>query len=125
MIIIATIATLFHSIKTLNMKTSYIHRMTILALLFAFTLPASARIFPKKNATEKVLTEMETVRMQELLQRLQYIKGMDKSALNSMEKKAMRKEVKNINKEMKTLSGGVYISVAAAIIIILLLILLL
>jgi hypothetical protein len=107
------------------MKTIYIKNISIIALLFAFTLPASARIFPKKNATEKVLTEMETARMQELMLRLQYMKGMDKSALNSMERKAMRKEVKEINKEMKVISGGIYISVAAAIIIILLLILLL
>lgn len=107
------------------MKNSFVHRIAIIALLFAFTLPASARIFPKKNATEKVLTEMETARMQEMMLRLEYMKAMDKSTLTSMEKKAMRKEVKDINKEMKVLSGGVYISVAAIIIIILLLILLL
>lgn len=107
------------------MKTHLVQRISIIALLFAFTLPASARIFPKRNATEKVMTEMETARMQELMLRLEYMKGMDKAALNSMEKKAMRKEVKDINKEMKVLSGGVYISVAAIIIIILLLILLL
>ena len=42
-----------------------------------------------------------------------------------LEKKGLWKEVKGIKKEMKEISGGVYLSVGAIIIIILLLILLL
>jgi hypothetical protein len=70
---------------------------------------------PKTNDTRSV----------ELLQRLEEIKSMDKSDLTRVEKRNLRKEVKDIRKEMKATSGGVYLSVGAIIIIILLLILIL
>ncbi len=60
-----------------------------------------------------------------LLNRLEEIKKMDKSNLNSSEKKELRKEVKTIKKTLKSTGNGVYLSVGAIIIIILLLILLL
>lgn len=69
-----------------------------------------------------------------LISRLNEINAMDISALNSSERKELRKEVRSIQKELKTYSeqpyvearhGGIYISVGAAIIIGLLLILLL
>jgi hypothetical protein len=60
-----------------------------------------------------------------LLDRLNEIKAMDKSKLTSSEKKELRKEVRSTKKQLKELSGGVYLSVGAVIIIILLLILLL
>ena len=50
---------------------------------------------------------------------------MDKSNLNSSEKKELRKEVKAIKKTLKSTGNGVYLSIGAIIIIILLLILLL
>ena len=60
-----------------------------------------------------------------LLNRLEEIKQMDKSDLNSTEKKELRKEVKTIKKTLKSSGNGVYLSVGAIIIIVLLLILLL
>lgn len=60
-----------------------------------------------------------------LLTRLDEIKAMDRSKLNSSEKKQLRKEVRSIKKELKELGGGVYLSVGAVIIILLLLIILL
>lgn len=60
-----------------------------------------------------------------LNQRLQEIKAMDKSDLAGTEKRALRKEVKEIKKELATMSGGVYLSVGAILLIALLLILLL
>jgi len=60
-----------------------------------------------------------------LLGRLNEINTMDKSNLNSLEKKNLRKEVRTIRHELKESSGGVYLSVGAIIIIILLLIILL
>jgi hypothetical protein len=62
---------------------------------------------------------------QQLLLRLENIKKMDKSSMTRIEKRDLRKEVKSIKKEMKAISGGVYLSVGAIIIVILLLILLL
>lgn len=60
-----------------------------------------------------------------LIARLDYIKAMDKSALNSSEKKDLRKEVRDIRSTLMESGGGIYLSVGAAILIILLLILLL
>jgi hypothetical protein len=60
-----------------------------------------------------------------LMIRLNEIRDMDKSVLNSSDKKALRKEVRAIKSEMKANSQGVYLSVGAIIIIILLLILIL
>ncbi len=60
-----------------------------------------------------------------LLNRLDEIKAMDKSSLNSSEKKELRKEVRAIKAELKSTGNGIYLSVGAIIIVILLLILLL
>lgn len=55
--------------------------------------------------------------------RLLEIKKMDKSSLTTVEKKELRKEVKDLRK--KATNNGIYLSVGAIIIIILLLILIL
>lgn len=68
---------------------------------------------------------VQTTEMTQLTNRLNEIKEMDKSALTSPERKALRKEVRSIKETMAELNGGVYISVGAAILIVLLLILLL
>jgi hypothetical protein len=49
---------------------------------------------------------------------------MDKSELNSSEKKELRKEVRKINAELRSTGNGIYISVGAIIIILLLIIIL-
>ncbi|MDP4284566.1 MAG: hypothetical protein Q8891_09090 [Bacteroidota bacterium] len=60
-----------------------------------------------------------------LVLRLNEIKNMDKTNMSSSEKKALRKELHTMKREVKKSNGGVYLSVGAIIIIILLLILLL
>ncbi|MGB3181399.1 MAG: hypothetical protein WBB45_08415 [Cyclobacteriaceae bacterium] len=62
----------------------------------------------------------------ELNDRLMEIKTIDKGELSRVEKKELRKEVKDIEKAMKAeaVNGGIYIGGTALIIIILLLILL-
>jgi len=60
-----------------------------------------------------------------LVLRLNEIKAMDKSDMKSSEKKALRKEVRSIKRELQTMGSGLYISLGAVIIIALLLILLL
>lgn len=60
-----------------------------------------------------------------LISRLDEIKAMDKSNLTSKEKRALRKEVREIKSELRRNSGGVYISAGALLIVIILLILLL
>jgi hypothetical protein len=107
------------------MITKKILRIASLAMLMAITLPASSSlIVPKSNQTNNA-ANIEDPRAQQLLQRLEEIKNIDKSKITRLEKKSLRKEVKAIKKEGKEISGGVYLSVGAIIIIILLLILLL
>ncbi|MEO5945446.1 MAG: hypothetical protein ABIP79_01420 [Chitinophagaceae bacterium] len=92
-----------------------------LALFIAIASPASSAIVDPASSPAKT----EDPRAQQLMQRLEVIKGMDKSELTGSEKKDLRKEVRGIKKEMKEIKGGVYLSVGAIIIVILLLILLL
>ena len=67
----------------------------------------------------------QIARANQLTARIYEIKAMDKSALSFSEKKALRKEVRAMKKEIKEGNGGVYLSIGAIIIIILLLILIL
>lgn len=99
-------------------------RIASFVMLMAIALPASSAIVSDPTATSSPV-KTEDTRVQQLLQRLEEIKGMNKSELTRSEKKSLRKEVKDIRKEMKAMSGGVYLSVGAIIIIILLLILIL
>ncbi len=91
-----------------------------LTSFLAFTfIPSEA-----KATTNPVKTEIPTATTKiNLITRLDEIKTMDKSTLNNAEKKALRKEVRSIDKSLRDVSGGVYISVGALLLIILILIL--
>ncbi|MDI1233723.1 MAG: hypothetical protein PSX81_05540 [bacterium] len=66
------------------------------------------------------------VEVKALLLRLDQINSMDKSGLNTTEKKTLRTEVRGIKSKLKaTGNGGIYLSGGAVIIIIILLIILL
>ena len=67
----------------------------------------------------------DAVKAKTLMLRLDEIKGIDISTLNSSDKKTLRKEVRTIKHELREISGGVYLSVGAIILIVLLLIILL
>jgi septal ring factor EnvC (AmiA/AmiB activator) len=99
--------------------------LVMLCLLFA--APASAFASNSKPANEnpKELTEEQRARLQTIERRVAEIKSMDKSTLTKAERKELRKELKDMKKEAKALSGGVYISIGALLVVILLLILLL
>lgn len=60
-----------------------------------------------------------------LLTRLAEIRDMDFSALNSSERKALRKELRSIKNDLSAIGGGVYVSAGVLILIIILIILLL
>jgi len=68
---------------------------------------------------------VDAARAQVLLNRLDQIRSMDKSQIDANQKKALRQETKSIKKELKQISGGVYLSTGAIIIIIIILILIL
>jgi hypothetical protein len=103
------------------MTAKNVLKIVSLSLFIAIASPASsAMVVPESGAAKT-----ESGRAEVLMQRLEVIKGMDKSDMSRLEKKGLRKEVRAIKKEMKVISGGVYLSVGAIIIVILLLILLL
>ncbi len=107
------------------MTTKKFLKIAPLAILLAIAIPASSAIIVPDAAMANSSATTENPRAQQLLQRLEDIKSMNKSELTASEKKDLRKEVKGIKKEMKVIKGGVYLSVGAIIIVILLLILLL
>jgi len=107
------------------MTTKKMLRVVPLALLLAIAIPANSVIVAPKAAHSTSSPTTEDPRAQQLLQRLENIRDMNKSSLTRSEKKDLRKEVKEIKKEMKAIKGGVYLSVGAIIIVILLLILIL
>jgi len=70
-------------------------------------------------------TPAESAEAKTLLLRLDEINKMDKSKLNSSEKKDLRKELKSIRNNLKDIGTGIYLSGAAVILIIILLVVLL
>ncbi|MDQ6902303.1 MAG: hypothetical protein M3139_04720 [Bacteroidota bacterium] len=100
-------------------------KKVIPVLLMAMSI---SLVTPALAGNENPLTTTKTkdeARAQQLMNRLVEIRDMDKSNLTSSEKKELRKEVREMKKEVKNNSRGIYLSVGAIIIIILLLILLL
>ena len=88
-------------------------------LLKAGTEPSTLSTVASKN--DKIAVSAEAT---VLLNRLDEIKAMDVSALNSSEKQVLRKEVRSIKSQLSEMSGGVYLSVGAILIILLVLIIL-
>jgi len=67
----------------------------------------------------------ESPEVKVLLLRIDEINKMDKSEMDAAEKKELRKEVKALRNDLKTIAPGLYISGAAAILLVILLIILL
>lgn len=99
--------------------------LSIAFLMFTF-VPTSVRASTEPApASVPAPTAAETAQANALLSRLDEIKAMDMSTLSSAEKRQLRKETRNIKKDLRRVSGGVYLSTGAIIIIILILILVL
>ncbi len=109
------------------MTTKKIFSIASLFLLVFFTFPAFSTVVPTADPiTNTIPVPAEpNPRVEVLVNRLSEIKGMDKSEMTRLERKALRKEVRSIKREMKDLDQKVYISIGAIIIVILLLILIL
>ena len=100
----------------------------IYSLVLVFTMAISANTVSAADKNDKVKTEMtaeQKIQLKRITDRVEEIKSMDKSDLSKDEKKALRKELKELKREANAMGGGVYLSVGAIIIIILLLILIL
>lgn len=105
---------------TEQMKPNYI-KAFIVMMLMALTVPSIANDKPGITSAMPVEGNRAIV----LQNRLEEIKLTDRNKLSTAEKKKLRKEVKEIKKELAAISGGVYLSIGAIILIALLLILLL
>jgi ABC-type transport system involved in cytochrome bd biosynthesis fused ATPase/permease subunit len=111
-----------------KMKKVALGIMTTVLLLLFVPMQSEAKAIdnPFKLLKEKAEISVEAKAM---VSRLEEIKLMDFSKMNSSEKKELRTEVKMLKSELQAQqlnsSGGIYISVGAAILIVLLLILLL
>jgi hypothetical protein len=79
---------------------------------------------PSKEVIATMTEEQKQALVQQMKDRVEYIKAMDKSSMTKEEKKALRSELRAMKKESRAVTG-VYISVGALIIIILLLIIIL
>jgi len=105
------------------MNFQKLQKIVLIVMCLTLTLPAfSTAATPYTESTTPVNND---TREGYLINRLQEIKAMTKNDLSKVEKKALRKEVKEIKKELRATQNGIYLSVGAIIIIVLLLILLL
>ena len=87
---------------------------------FALTIDTPSSIVATKPSEAEESAEART-----LVLRLNEINAMDMSKLKSSEKKEMRKEVRSIKRELREVSGGIYLSVGVIILIVILLVVLL
>ncbi|WP_188927682.1 hypothetical protein [Puia dinghuensis] len=112
------------------MKTrKIIYFLSVLLFLFSFrgysrgpSDRSTPVTLPSREALANMTEEQKQALVEQMNERVEYIKSMDKSALTKDERKELRTELKGMRKESRQVSG-VYISVGALIIIILLLIL--
>ncbi|TKK68499.1 hypothetical protein FC093_10265 [Ilyomonas limi] len=105
--------------------------IAILALTL-LTLFASINTYARndkdywKDKIANMTEAQKEARVTEIKARVQEIKDMDKSKLSSEDRKALRHELRDMNKEARAIgNGGIYISLAGILIIILVLILIL
>jgi hypothetical protein len=98
---------------------------TILSLTFLPVQVFATTDKPSSPVATKPVENAESVEANTLILRLDEIKAMDMSKLKSTEKKDLRKEVRSIKRELKTISGGVYVSAGVLIVILIILVVLL
>lgn len=98
---------------------------TLLFLSFSSIAAFSATSSTPIPVPTTVSKSVDPAKSEKLTARLSEIKAIDKTGLNFSEKRVLRKETRSIKRELKQLSGGVYVSVGALILIAVLLIILL
>ena len=104
------------SIKSFFKIASYLF---IIAFVFPIKSTAAMNMSPIKDSTENARM------LSSIVSRVTEIQNMDKTNLTNVEKKELKKELKEMNHKAGGLDRRVYLSVGAIIIIILLLILIL
>lgn len=111
------------STKLNSMKAKFYFSFIALFCAITFVQPVLAN--EPATKTEAIADPAAELRIAEIEARVNELKSMDRSSMTRAERKAAKKELKELKKEAKALGGGVYLSVGAIIIIILLLILIL
>lgn len=111
------------------MKTNFYYFLACLMLFVTFTQPLAANEpvihDPNDKKKEETTDPAVEARLLEIESRIDEIRAMDRSDMTKAERKAMKKELKELKAQSRAMGGGVYLSVGAIIIIILLLILIL
>ncbi len=108
------------------MKKLTLCLMTALFMLSFVPATVTAATKGPEKVTIAAESAAETAEAKALVSRLEEIKAMDMSAVTSVEKRQLRKELRSIKARLNEMDGSVvYISAGALILIILLVILLL
>lgn len=93
-------------------------------MLFTAIVPSMAEAKDaKKDKNNTEVSAEDQARLVEIEARVKEIKEMDFSEMTKPERKAVKTELKSLNKEAKQVGGGVYISVGAIIVILLIILL--
>jgi hypothetical protein len=92
------------------------------AMSFSF-VPNQVEAAPKANVVA-VTNNADAEKAMALRARIMEIKKMDKANLTAPQKKELKKEVRDIQRQLSDISGGVYISAGLLIVILILLIIL-
>lgn len=106
------------------MKKTFCIALFLMLISFVPASYATTGTDPVKERVAKMTNEEKKARAEEIKRRVYEIRDMDKSDLSRVERKALRKELREMKKEARAIQG-IYLSVGAIIIIILLLILIL
>jgi len=94
--------------------------------MLVMVLMLSGMAFSTRAAEKNMSREQaQQVRVMEIKQRVEDIRAMDLSQLNATDRKAMKHELRDMNKELRHMEPYVVISVGALVLIIILLIILL
>ena len=108
------------------MKKLSLYLMAFTFLLLVVPNQLNAAILDTNPVATDSIAAVDAATANALLVRLNEIAIIDKEALRQTERKALRKEVRSIKKQLKAINnGGVYISVGSLLLVIILLILLL
>ncbi|MES2559448.1 MAG: hypothetical protein V4590_06895 [Bacteroidota bacterium] len=99
------------------MKTKLCYTSLLLFVTTFMVLPVQA------NHKDKQVTHAQQAAS--MLQRLEVIKQMDVQSMSAEQKTGLKEEVQTIHKNLKTLDGGIYLSVGAIIIILLIILIIL
>jgi hypothetical protein len=100
-------------------------KVTAIFLGLAMIMSLGGYAAPASNEVIPATKPAESAEMQRLANRLEEIKAMDLGNMPRSEKRKYAKEVKQIQKKMNAVGGGVYISAGALLVIVILLIVLL